>query len=60
MNPRFDRIRAILIPGRRVTSRSARYYQKVLGDGAGYPTFDEARRDLVSRDRATVYPPLPH
>ena len=60
MNARINRIRELLDTARKGRSRSARYYQNVLGVGAGYPTYDEARRDLVSRDRATVYPPLPH
>jgi hypothetical protein len=35
--------------------RNERYYQGVIGAGVGYPTYDEARRDLMSRDRA-VFP----
>lgn len=27
------------------------YYEKVLGQGSGYPTADEARKDLQVRDR---------
>lgn len=32
--------------------RNERYYLGVIAPGAGYPTYDEARRDLLSRDRA--------
>jgi hypothetical protein len=60
MNARLNRLREVLDSNRQGRSRSTRYYQKVLGVGAGYPTYDEARRDLVNRDRATLYPPLPH
>jgi len=34
-------------------SRFDRYYAGVVRPGAGYPTADEARRDLRRRDRAT-------
>lgn len=27
------------------------YYERVLGQGSGYPTADEARRDLANRER---------
>jgi hypothetical protein len=27
------------------------YYRNVVGRGAGYPTADEARRDVSARDR---------
>ena len=36
----------------RLSRRNERYYQGVIGPGAGYPTYDEARRDLLNRDRA--------
>ncbi len=36
-------------------SRFARYYGDVVRTGAGYPTADEARRDLARFDR-TVMP----
>jgi hypothetical protein len=36
----------------RVARRNDRYYQGVIGPGAGYPTYDEARRDLMIWDRA--------
>lgn len=32
-------------------SRFQRYYGNVLGTGAGYPTADEARRDMAQNDR---------
>ena len=32
--------------------RFDRYYQGVIGPGAGYPTYDEARRDVMTRDLA--------
>ena len=36
-------------------SRFNRYYSGVLRTGAGYPTADEARRDLRHYDRTTQY-----
>ncbi len=45
-------IRALLNPFRVSARRYDRYYQGVIGPGDGYPTYDEARRDLMSRDRA--------
>ena len=33
-------------------SRFDRYYGDVVRAGAGYPTADEARRDLAGQDRA--------
>ena len=35
------------------TSRFDRYYSGVLRQGAGYPTADEARRDLRTYDRGS-------
>ncbi len=35
-----------LNPFRTADTRFGRYYAGVLGQGAGYPTADEARRDL--------------
>jgi hypothetical protein len=35
-------------------SRFNRYYGGVLRSGAGYPTADEARRDLTAYDRTTM------
>jgi len=32
-------------------SRFSRYYGEVAKAGAGYPTADEARRDMVRHDR---------
>ena len=34
-------------------SRFERYYSGVIRSGVGYPTADEARRDLSRHDRAT-------
>ena len=33
-------------------SRFSRYYGGVAGDGSGYPSADEARRDLRDFDRS--------
>lgn len=42
-------------PARAATgSRFDRYYGDVLRSGAGYPTADEARRDLALHDRAAI------
>ena len=41
--------------GRATISRFDRYYNNVLQSGAGYPTADEARRDLRTYDRTTFY-----
>ncbi|MGH2531098.1 MAG: hypothetical protein ACRDJW_02215 [Thermomicrobiales bacterium] len=41
--------------GRATTSRFDRYYINVLRSGEGYPTADEARRDLRSYDRGQLY-----
>ena len=38
-----------------VGSRFDRYYAGVLRPGVGYPTADEARRDLRHYDRATQH-----
>jgi hypothetical protein len=35
-------------------SRFDRYYSGVLRSGTGYPTADEARRDLVNYDRTAM------
>jgi hypothetical protein len=35
-------------------SRFDRYYSGVLRSGTGYPTADEARRDLITYDRTTM------
>ena len=32
-----------------------RYYAGIIGSGSGYPTADEARRDLRTYDQATGY-----
>jgi hypothetical protein len=41
---------AKLNPFRTSDSRFGRYYAGVIGPGAGYPTADEARRDLRKFD----------
>lgn len=43
-------LRSLLIPFRAPAGRFDRYYGGILRSGAGYPTADEARRDLRSRD----------
>ena len=48
----MKRIRTLLNPFRVTGRRFDRYYQGVIGPGAGYPTYDEARRDILSRERA--------
>ena len=47
-------LRSLLSLGRG-NSRFDRYYSAVLRSGAGYPTADEARRDLLRYDRATQH-----
>ncbi len=42
-------------PARRAGSRFDRYYAEIARSGAGYPTADEARRDLRDHDR-TIRP----
>jgi hypothetical protein len=39
-------------PFRMTVRRNDRYYQGVIAPGAGYPTYDEARKDLMVRDAA--------
>ena len=34
------------------SGRFERYYQTVVRPGSGYPTADEARRDIEARERA--------
>ena len=34
--------------------RFERYYQAVIRPGSGYPTADEARRDIQARERAVT------
>ena len=41
-------------PGRPAGSRFDRYYGDVVRAGAGYPTADEARRDLATQQRSLV------
>lgn len=45
-------IKTLLSPFRMTGKRNDRYYQGVVAEGSGYPTYDEARRDLMNRDRA--------
>jgi hypothetical protein len=56
MKDSIQRIRKLLVN----QSRGSRYYRNVIAPGAGYPTFDEARKDLDRRDRAVSVPPLWH
>ncbi len=42
-------------PGLRRTTRFDSYYGNLLREGSGYPTADEARRDLRGQERG-VYP----
>lgn len=44
-------LRALFNPFRGTTGRFDRYYGGVLRAGTGYPTADEARRDLQRRDQ---------
>jgi len=41
-----------LAPFRMAGRRNDRYYQGVIAQGPGYPTYDEARKDLMLRDAA--------
>lgn len=47
-------------PSRRTGSRFNHYYSGVLRSGTGYPTADEARRDLSAYDRTTLPFGWPH
>lgn len=42
-------------PGLRRTTQFDSYYGNLLREGSGYPTADEARRDLRGQERG-VYP----
>jgi hypothetical protein len=42
-------------PFRGKNNRFDRYYSGVIGNGVGYPTADEARRDLRAYDRITGF-----
>jgi hypothetical protein len=44
----------LLLTPFRLARRNERDYQGVIAAGVGYPTYDEARRDLMSRDRAVL------
>ncbi len=41
-------------------TRFDRYYGRVLRSGTGYPTADEARRDLTAHDRTIMPFGWPH
>ena len=41
-------------------SRFDRYYSEIVRSGSGYPTADEARRDLVNYDRTSMPFGWPH
>lgn len=45
----------LINPFRAVNNRFDRYYSGVIGSGSGYPTADEARRDLRTYDQSTGY-----
>jgi hypothetical protein len=45
----------LINPFRTTNSRFDRYYSGVLHIGSGYPTADEARRDLRSYDQSSIY-----
>lgn len=47
-------------PNRRVSGRFNTYYSGVLRSGSGYPTADEARRDLTAYDRTSLPFGWPH
>jgi fido (protein-threonine AMPylation protein) len=45
----------LIHPFRLGNTRFERYYAAILGDGVGYPTADEARKDLRRLDLTTAY-----
>jgi hypothetical protein len=45
----------LINPFRGKNSRFDRYYSGILGAGSGYPTADEARRDLRNYERTVGY-----
>lgn len=47
-------LRSLLTPFRATTGRFDRYYGGILRPGSGYPTADEARKDLRNRDHAVA------
>ena len=57
MKDSIKNVRKLIVPFRSGGSRTSRYYRSVIAPGAGYPTFDEANRDLAYRDRATSIMP---
>ena len=60
MKDSFRKIRKLISTASSGESRSSRYYHTVIAPDGGGPTYDEARRDLSERDRATTVLPLPH
>ena len=42
------------------SGRFERYYSEILRSGSGYPTADEARRDLNNYDRTSMRLGWPH
>ncbi|MCC6792650.1 MAG: hypothetical protein IT336_13245 [Thermomicrobiales bacterium] len=47
-------LRSLLTPFRTSSARFDRYYGGILRTGSGYPTADEARRDLRRRDQTNA------
>ena len=45
----------LINPFRATNSRFDRYYSGIIGSGSGYPTADEARKDLRNYDQSTGY-----
>lgn len=45
----------LINPFRGTNNRFERYYSGVLHNGYGYPTADEARKDLRNYDRSSIY-----
>ena len=48
-------LRSLLKPFNTSSARFDRYYGGILRSGSGYPTADEARRDLRRRDQTNAY-----
>jgi hypothetical protein len=47
-------LRTLLTPFRMSSARFDRYYGGILRSGSGFPTADEARRDLRRRDQTNA------
>ena len=58
MKDTIKSVRKLLNPFRHGDRRTSRYYRNVIAPGAGYPTFNEASRDLAHRDHATYLPSI--